>query len=794
MRFRLAYAALALAAVCAVYGFLHQHLFAQWVWTPEGLTRLLGYSVVYWAVAIPMFRRPWFVPVVMAFVFVYSTWWCALYFHWWAPVAVLYFLGSCWMLGRLLTRGINALITGLAIWVFLISIAAHFPVNRPVVYAIAFALPYAGRFKQGRQDRLLTRAARNGEPALGAATVRERVGQTMPAPSWQLALLAYVVLAHWLLALKPEVSSDGLAMHLAIPGMIADQGRFAFNFHEYTWSLMPMGGDFAFTAAYLLGGEAAARLLNFALFVAIVAMVYRTSQRWLPEPQAALAAALFASTPLAELVSGSLFVENVWAVFIAGTAMALVEGELAVAGLLLGAAFSTKVGTSAYLPPAAIIGVMKVKGRWRTAAVATVLFVLLAAPLYFNAWMKTGNPMFPFENQVFRSPDFETSGTFQDVRYKRSDAWNALYAATFRSSDHIEGQDGALGFQYFVLLPALLILWSRRAPGALIAFALAGAVISFVSLPNIRYLYPALPLLSIGFAWLLSEIPAMTAGVITLIALNLYFFAAAGWYHKGFALFTRAQWNEYMTVSGPQRELVAILNRTAPGEPVAFIRGAAIADLHARAYSDSWHTYGFWKRMIEADEPAQVAAEFQELGIRHLITPIPVETEYAVVQRFVNEWTAPSGASCGKFELRNVLDAPPKKMQDVEPAGAGTYDDRDSRIVYTGAWLPDRQFKQASSGTITYSNVPGDSFKLFFTGTSIEYVYTKALNRGTAEVWIDRKKRAAIDQYSASIEWQQRTVFSGLASGPHTIEVRVIKGRNPQSSDYYVDLDAFVVK
>jgi len=786
MRLRVAYAALALAAVCAVYGFLHEHLFAQWVWTPEGLTRLLGYSVVYWAVAIPIFRRAWFVPAVVAFIFVYSTWWCALYFHWWAPLAVLYFLGSCWMLGGFLTRGINALISGLAIWVFLISIAAHFPVNRPAVYAIAFALPYAWRFKLGRQDRLLTRAARNGEPALGAAT--------MPAPAWQLALLIYVVLVHWLLALKPEVSSDGLAMHLAIPGMIADQGRFAFDFQQYTWSLMPMGGDFAFTAAYLLAGEAAARLLNFALFVAIVAIVYRTSQRWLPEPKAALMAALFASTPLAELVSGSLFVENVWAVFIAGTAMALVEGELAVAGLLLGAAFATKVGTSAYLLPAVVIGAMKSRGRWRAAAIAMLLFIVLAAPPYFNAWMKTGNPVFPFANQIFRSPDFETSGTFQDVRYKRSPAWNALYTTTFRSSDHIEGQDGALGFQYFVLLPALLILWNRRAPGALIAFALTGAVISFASLPNIRYLYPALPLLSIGFAWLLAEIPAMAAGMVALIALNLYFFAAAGWYHKSFAVFTRAQWNEYVTVSGPQRELVAILNRTAPGEPVAFIRGGAIAGLHARAYSDTWHTYGFWKQMIEADEPAQVAAEFKELGIHHLITPIPVETEYAVVQHFVNEWTAPSGASCGKFELRNVLDAPLKKMEDVEPVGAGTYDDRDPHVEYTGAWLHDRQFKQAASGTITYSNVPGDSFKLFFTGTSIEYVYTKALNRGTAEVWIDRKKRTAIDQYSESIEWQQRTVFSGLASGPHTIEVRVMKERNPRSSGYYVDVDALVVK
>ncbi len=767
MRLRLAYAALALAAVCAVYGFLHQHLFQQWVWTPTGITRLLAYTAIYWIVAIPFFRRRWFVPAVAVFVFIYSTWWCAMYFHWWAPAAVVYFLGSCWMLGRFLTRGSNALIVGLAIWVFLISIAVHFPVNRPAIYAVAFALPYFGRFK---------------------------FKLNWPAPSWQLALLLYVVLAHWLLALKPEVSSDGLAMHLAIPGMILDQGRFAFDFHQYTWSLMPMGGDFAFTAAYLIGGEAAARLLNFALFVVIVAMVYRTSQRWLPEPKAALVAALFASTPLAELVSGSLFVENVWAVFIAGAALSLIDGELEIAGLLLGAAFSTKVGTSAYLVPAAIIGAMKIKGRWRVAAVAVALFVLLAAPPYFNAWMKTANPLFPFANQIFRSPDFDQTTPLQDTRYKGSAPWNALYTVTFRSADHIEGQDGALGFQYFLLLPTLLILWNRRTPSMLIAFALAGAVISFVSLPNLRYVYPALPLLSIGFAWLLSEIPPIAAGAAALVALNMYFFAAAGWYHKDFALFTRAQWSDYMTVSGPQRELVEVMNRTAPGQPVAFIRGGAIAGLHARGFSDQWHTYRFWRRMIESEETSQVAQEFREYGIHYIITPVPVDSSFEVVRRFVEEWTAPSGASRGVFQLRRVMDLPLAKRPDVEPAGPGTYDDRDPRIDYTGAWLHDKQFKAASFGSITYSNVPGDSFKLFFSGTSIEYIYTKALNRGTAEVWIDRKLRDTIDEYAALIEWQRRMIFSGLASGPHTIEVRVTKGHNPRSSDFYVDLDAFVVK
>ena len=59
---------------------------------------------------------------------------------------------------------------------------------------------------------------------------------------------------------------------------------------------MPMGGDFAFTAAYLTGGEAAARLLNFALMVVLAAWsIGRRCAGF--RIRAALMAALFASTP-----------------------------------------------------------------------------------------------------------------------------------------------------------------------------------------------------------------------------------------------------------------------------------------------------------------------------------------------------------------------------------------------------------------------------------------------------------------------------------------------------------------
>ncbi len=248
--------------------------------------------------------------------------------------------------------------------------------------------------------------------------------------------------------------------------------------------------------------------------------------------------------------------------------------------------------------------------------------------------------------------------------------------STFRSKNYIEGQQGALGFQYFLLLPALLLLLFRRnaPPRVLVLFGLAGAVITFVSVPNLRYLYPALPLISIGIAWVLAEVPLMILPAVAMLGLNVWFTPASGWYHSDFALFNRAQFDDYLSGAAPQRKLIDVVNRTAPGEPVAFLAGDAIAGLRAKAYTDTWHTFKFWKRITTATEPGQIAALFRETGIHDVITPIPPETDFLPIQHFVEQWTAPAGVSSGRFELRTVWPrrSPSHGIRHLRPQEATT--------------------------------------------------------------------------------------------------------------------------
>jgi hypothetical protein len=77
-------------------------------------------------------------------------------------------------------------------------------------------------------------------------------------------------------------------------------------------------------------------------------------------------------------------------------------------------------------------------------------------------------------------------------------------------------------------------------------------------------------------------------------------------------------------------------------------------------------------------------------------------------------------------------------------------------------------------------------------GTELQYVYTKAPNRGMALVTIDGNPRGAIDLYSADIVWQVRTAFGGLRAGPHEAEIQVLGRHDSASSGGFIDIDALV--
>ena len=144
-------------------------------------------------------------------------------------------------------------------------------------------------------------------------------------------------------------------------------------------------------------------------------------------------------------------------------------------------------------------------------------------------------------------------------------------------------------------------------------------------------------------------------------------------------------------------------------------------------------------------------------------------------------------ALVGKFEIAATAAPVPPHLE--LPADA--VDDTSPAVVYSGTWTAGA-FRPAFRGTVTYSDRRGAAARFSFEGTELQYIYTKAPNRGIALVSIDGSPRGTVDLYDPQIIWQVRSVFGGLKAGPHQVEIEVLGRHDSSSSGDFVDIDALV--
>ncbi len=804
-----------------IWAFRTGHLFLQEIWHAAGERRFLRYLGAYLVLAAPLLLMvPWsFTAFMMAAVLILTVISVGP-----LPVAAAgFFLISAGALGTLLmgrrrAGSLCVTLLGTGAYVFLMMLAARLPVNYTAVWAVVLAIPIA-LDARGVRDRLgqWIEALRRAE----LRSVEERIG---------FALLLFVLLAQWLVVLKPEIGTDALAMHLAIPMNIAANHRMTYEPVRFLWAVMPMGADWAYSIVYLLGGEYAAHLLNFAMLAIIAGLIYQGARRWTPAGAAWLLAASFVATPLVQFVTGSLFVENFLAAMIVGTLTAFWQfsdtgdRRYLFAGIALaGTAITTKLGSLAFLIFVLPFAAAEIRRHWKklgrspalTCAAAVVLLAALAAPTYVIAWAKTGNPVFPFENQKFHSPLLDPTVSLNDARFRIPVTWNTLYALTFHSSLTYEGQDGSFGFQYLIFLPlalaGLYAVKSRRIVSSAAAVALGGMTVVMLSQPNLRYLYPAMPLATIAFAalagwaferqrWLYR---LLIASLFACTALNVWFLPSSSYYHKDFCLkspFSRAEKESYLEENGAIRKIIEWQDREHPNSGVLLANDNEIAGLEGVVYENHWHQYPTVARLQQAFSVDAVFRLLRSWNVSYIIAnkpdpnnplhPEPLRKLMAICSVPEYEvgdiYLARLMPDCDEHAPR-VLSAPPLVAQP------GFYDDIDPALLYRGDWDHDGSFREPDAQTISYIAVPGAEVSIAFEGSALFYLYTKAPNRGIAEVLIDGKSQGTVDLYAPDVRWQQRTKFCCFVPGKHVAVVRVTGLYNPKSTGKFVDLDSFFV-
>lgn len=236
---------------------------------------------------------------------------------------------------------------GAAIAIGAFSLTARLRIHYPAVHAavVLVTLVVVQRPVRELVARLLERIRQPAE-----LTVTER--------GW-VVLAGVVGVVHIVAAAKPEVGYDASTMHLQFAELVRADHAFRYGVDRYLWAMMPLGADYVFASAHLLGGEAAARAVNLALGAVACNLVYRIALAEASREFALAAATLFASMPLAVLVSGSLFSETLWVSCLLATLFVALHAErdfawLPTLAILAGGAMATKVISIVWLAPLAL--------------------------------------------------------------------------------------------------------------------------------------------------------------------------------------------------------------------------------------------------------------------------------------------------------------------------------------------------------------------------------------------------------------------------------------------------------
>ena len=812
---RLILLVLAALVVVEIYGFGASHVLAQAIWEPEGGARAVRFLALYAGVSTAvLILAPWlYVPLAVGILVALTV----AFLGAGAALAVAFFLLSAWSLGQMagkLKQASSGLATllGMAVYVFVMPFVARVGVNYAVVYGLVLALPILAKLGALRREL----------PAMIWAPARCELRTWGERLSF--AALLFVVTTHWFAMLKPEASADGLSMHLAVPANIAAHHAMTFEPSRYLWAVMPMGADFTYSIVYVLGGEMASRLLNFTILLVLLAMLNATLRRWVSRGIAWLLVALFATTPMVQLVTGSLFVENLLTAMIFG-AMTAIWGfgesgkrrHLYVAAALGGTALAIKFGAIAFLVPAVICAAVEVRRHRRETRaawlMAAALLVVTAVPPYAIAWMKTGNPIFPFLNDKYHSRLLDPKADILDNRFRRPLTWDVPYDLTFRSNRHYEGQDGSFGFQYLILAPmallGLLVATRRQAVGAAFV-ALTAMLLILRSEPNARYLYPALPLLFVPFAALLGWAMAnqrvlaraLIAFTMVCATVNAYFLPASSYCHKDFyGPFTNAQRDAYLGVTAPIRKSIAWLNAKHPGATVLLTQDSFIAGLGGDVYENHWHQYRTMDQIRHASGMADLRRLLGRWKVEYVIARRPTERDYArpaALKDVLDNCTVPEyqfdDFYVARLEAECKVLGPVGPLAPVLTAKRGVYDDIDPFVLFRGDWERSDRFDEAFHRTVTFTDTAGSEFAIAFEGDTVTYVHTRAPNRGVAAITIDGAWKGEFDLYAGAIQWQSRLTFEGLGAGRHVLVIHVTGKGRAGAGGKYVDLDAIEVK
>jgi len=342
-------------------------------------------------------------------------------------------------------------------------------------------------------------------------------------------------------ALAPPTAGDALCYHLQLPKVFLAEHGFADLPYDEN-ATFPLTAEMWFLWGLALDGGVSAQLVHWGLGVLLTLATVVLATPILGRPWAWIAGGVVLLTPGVNNQMTAPLNDVALAAFttlsLAAWYRAAVDEDdgrwFVVAGMAAGAALGTKyiAGLFALAVAATWLWAMArhPQHRWRLlrgAAVVAVVAASIGGPWYLRAAWHRGNPLYPFLGEVFSA---EARGGQSPFRGQGRENWDspreglpatlpasksplgrglaAMAAAPWHVTMHPE-RFGGRGHQLGVLLAAsaagLLFCRRLRGLGTLLAVTAVYCVVWFLLRQNVRFLFPAAPLLAVATVWVWIE-------------------------------------------------------------------------------------------------------------------------------------------------------------------------------------------------------------------------------------------------------------------------------------------------
>ncbi|MBU3612848.1 hypothetical protein [Polynucleobacter sp. MG-27-Goln-C1] len=529
------------------------------------------------------------------------------------------------------------LMAGIALLAAMVGLSSHFPINYAGLYVSVLIIITAASWRHFSEINQIFIGFVKNNPALEKSTTELLLE----------GLIGSLAIVYFLIALMPEIGYDALVSHLVVPERMAYYHKWIYDPKILIWSLGPLNANWVFTIPYMItNSEVAVRITSLG-FLAIICYLIRdlviTFNR--SKKEYLIAILLLLSTPLTLLESSTLFTDLIWTAYLVGGVVILFKISLDLSlhsqkflflvGLFLGMAMGVKLTTLFILPTIFLLYLYNLKkhGFLILEFFKSILFFLLIGCIsYAYSYWVTGNPLFPFYNEIFKSPLYPPEKFIHP--FKPGISWDLINQITFNSKNFIEGGNGSPGFQWVLLfLPSFLLILFLRNKWvlALLLFASTFILGVFNTVGYLRYVYPAFVLLTIFIAIAIgqsnkfgSTVKIIFSALVCLVfSSNLLFFkAASGYSDVSFpVIFNNTKREAYIESRVPMRKAVAIVNElNLNNSPVAILSTAPyIAGLHAIPLIGWWYNYSFSKAIFEVENKKQLALLFSRHKMEYLL-------------------------------------------------------------------------------------------------------------------------------------------------------------------------------